>query len=125
MNLVDGELLGETFAMPTGFTLTVGHVDATGQVTLGLRPDDLLLTATGDSNDGLAQVKLIELLGPRAIVTVDARGTEFTCVVDTSRLTGISEGVRVALSARPGAVHVFDPQTGQRLVGASAQTQDR
>ncbi len=30
---------------------------------------------------------------------------------------------RVALSARPGAVHVFDPQTGRRLVGASKQTQ--
>lgn len=125
MNLVDGELTGETFTMPSGFAFTVGQVDATGQVTLGVRPDDLLPTATGDSNDTLAQVKLIELLGPRAIVTVDARGTEMTCVVDTSRLTGISEGARVALSARPGAVHAFDPQTGRRLVGASKQTQDR
>jgi multiple sugar transport system ATP-binding protein len=125
MNLVDGELTGETFTMPSGFAFTVGQVDATGQVTLGVRPDDLLPTATGDSNDTLAQVKLIELLGPRAIVTVDARGTEMTCVVDISRLTGITEGARVALSARPGAVHVFDPQTGRRLVGASKQTQDR
>ncbi len=125
MNLVDGELTGETFTMPSGFAFTVGQVDATGQVTLGVRPDDLLPTATGDSNDTLAQVKLIELLGPRAIVTVDARGTEITCVVDASRLTGISEGASVALSARPGAVHVFDPQTGRRLVGASKQTQDR
>jgi multiple sugar transport system ATP-binding protein len=69
-------------------------------------------------------VKLIELLGPRAIVTVDARGTEITCVVNTSRLTGISEGALVALSARPGAVHVFDRQTGRRLVGASEQIQN-
>jgi multiple sugar transport system ATP-binding protein len=58
-------------------------------------------------------------------VTVDARGTEITCVVDASRLTGISEGARVELSPRPGSVHVFDPQTGRRLVGASKQTQDR
>jgi multiple sugar transport system ATP-binding protein len=62
-------------------------------------------------------VKLIELLGPRAIVTIDARGTLLTSVVEASRLAGVTEGARVALSARPRAVHVFDAQTGQRLVG--------
>jgi multiple sugar transport system ATP-binding protein len=32
-------------------------------------------------------------------------------------MVGITEGVRVSLSARPGAVHVFDPKTGRRIVG--------
>ena len=66
---------------------------------------------------------LIELLGPRAIVTIDARGTELTSVVETSRLSGITEGATVALSARPGAVHVFDAQTGRRIVGDDNQTE--
>ena len=69
--------------------------------------------------DADAHVKLIELLGPRAIVTIDARGTELTSVVEASRLTGITEGATVDVSARPGAVHVFDTQTGQRVVGTT------
>ena len=116
MNLIAGELTGETFTLPSGFALNVGPVEASGPVTLGIRPDDLVPTVADDAD---ARVKLVELLGPRAIVTVDARDTELTCVVEAARLSGITEGARVALSARPGAVHVFDTKTGQRLVGAN------
>jgi multiple sugar transport system ATP-binding protein len=115
MNLIAGELTGETFTLPSGFALNVGRVGASGPVTLGIRPDDLVPTVADDAD---ARVKLVELLGPRAIVTVDARDTELTCVVEAARLSGITEGTRIALSARPGAVHAFDTKTGQRLVGA-------
>ena len=115
MNLIDGELAGGTFTLATGFALAVEGVRASGTVTVGIRPDDLVPTPADDAD---ASVKLIELLGPRAIVTIDARGTELTSVVEASRLAGIAEGTRVALSARPGTVHVFDAQTGQRVVGA-------
>jgi multiple sugar transport system ATP-binding protein len=118
MNLVDGELTGENFTLPTGFTLAAAQTSARGAVTLGVRPDDLVPTTT---DDGDATVTLIELLGPRAIVTIDARGTELTSVVESSRMSGITEGAKVALSARPGAAHVFDTQTGRRIVGASTQ----
>ncbi len=115
MNLVDGELTGESFTLPTGFTFSVTQTVTRGTVTLGVRPDDLIPTA---ADDGDATVTLIELLGPpRAIVTIDARGTELTSVVETSRMSGITEGASVALSARPGTVHVFDAQTGRRIVG--------
>jgi multiple sugar transport system ATP-binding protein len=115
MNLLAGELSGETFTLPSGFAFNAGRVGASGAVTLGVRPDDLVPTVADDAD---TRVKLVELLGPRAIVTVDARGTELTCVVEATRLSGITEGTRVALSARPGAVHVFDTKTGQRLVAA-------
>jgi multiple sugar transport system ATP-binding protein len=114
MNLLDGELGGETFTLPSGFAVDVSRASARGPVTLGVRPDDLVLTTTDRAG---ATVKLVELLGPRAIVTLDAHGTELTSVVETSRMVGITEGVRVSLSARPGAVHVFDPKTGRRIVG--------
>ena len=87
-------------------------------MTLGIRPDDLVPTATDGAD---ATVKLVELLGPRAIVTVDARGTELTSVVESSRMSGITEGAKVALSARPGTVHLFDTHTGQRIVGAGQE----
>ncbi|MDP9164772.1 MAG: ABC transporter ATP-binding protein [Actinomycetota bacterium] len=122
MNLLDGELTGETFTLPTGFTLSVTQNVSRGAVTLGVRPDDLIPTA---SDDGDAAVTLIELLGPRAIVTIDARGTALTSVVETSRMSGITEGARVALSARPGAAHVFDAQTGRRIVGDETHPERR
>jgi len=66
-------------------------------------------------------VKLIEHLGPRAIVTIGAGGVELTSVVETSRLSGIAEGTPVELAVRPGATHLFDATTGLRLVGRDHQ----
>lgn len=117
MNLIDGELSGGTFTLPSGFTLAVDQNAGRGAVTLGVRPDDLIPTVS--DGDAAARVILIEHLGPRAIVTIDARGSELTSVVETSRLTGITEGSRVGLTVRPGAIHLFDTKTGQRLVGSN------
>jgi len=122
MNLLDGQLTDGSFTLPSGFALSVTHSVASGAVTLGVRPDDLIPTAT---DDGDATVTLVELLGPRAIVTIDARGTELTSVVETARMSGITEGATVALSARPGAVHVFDAQTGRRIVGDDTHRERR
>ena len=121
MNLVSGVLADETMTLSTGFALTVPRTDARGEVTLGIRPDDLIPTTDATA---AATVTLVELLGPRAIVTIDARGTEFTSVVEVAKLSGITEGAHVALSARPGAVHVFDTE-GRRIAGGRVnQTQE-
>jgi multiple sugar transport system ATP-binding protein len=117
MNLIDGELDNGTFSTATGLRLTVGHHSITGPVALGVRPDDLIPAAADDERAG-ARVKLVELLGPRAIVTLDSGGTELTSVVEASRLPEIREASPVALSVRPDAVHLFDAKTGQRIVGA-------
>jgi multiple sugar transport system ATP-binding protein len=116
MNLVDGAFTGDTFTTATGFEIGVGVAAARREVTLGVRPDDLVPTPT--VGDG-AVIKLIELLGPRAIVTLDARGTDLTSVVEASRLTGLTEGARVTLAVAAGAAHVFNRETGQRVVGDS------
>ena len=122
MNLIDGELANGIFTMASGFQLSTERTEAIGTVTLGVRPDDLVPTLidgrgrdVAESEPAHAQVKLIEVLGPRAIVTIDARGAELTSVVEASRLTGISERAPVGLSVRAGAAHLFDPQTGQRV----------
>ncbi|MBB2990405.1 multiple sugar transport system ATP-binding protein [Mycolicibacterium iranicum] len=119
MNLLDGTLTGTTFTSGSGLRLDVDAATSgpapSGPVTLGVRPDDLLPTPT--DGDAAARVVLIEHLGPRAIVTLVAGGTELTSVVETSRLAGIAEGTGVELAARPGATHLFDSTTGRRLVG--------
>jgi multiple sugar transport system ATP-binding protein len=116
MNLIDGELSNGTFSTATGLRLAVGQ-SAAGAVTLGVRPDDLI---PAPDEDGPARVKLVELLGPRAIVTLDVGGTELTSVVEASRLSDIREGAAVALQVRPTAAHLFDAKSGQRIVGAAA-----
>lgn len=114
MNLVDGTLAENLFRHNGGFALSVDAA-AEGPVTLGVRPDDLLPTAS--ARKGSARVILIEHLGPRAIVTIDASGIELTSVVETARLTGITEGTTVDLAVRPGATHLFDTATGRRIAG--------
>lgn len=114
MNLVDGALAGNVFRHNGGFALSVDAATE-GPVTLGVRPDDLLPTAS--AREGSARVILIEHLGPRAIVTIEAHGIELTSVVETARLTGITEGTTVDLAVRPGATHLFDTATGRRIAG--------
>ncbi|AQA01312.1 sugar ABC transporter ATP-binding protein [Mycobacterium sp. MS1601] len=104
MNLINSDVARRLGLLPAGAEA----------VTLGVRPDDLIPTATDGAT---ARVILIEDLGPRAIVTIDAGGTELTSVVEASRLSGISEGSPIDLAARPGATHLFDTQSGQRLAG--------
>ncbi|WP_396933840.1 ABC transporter ATP-binding protein [Mycolicibacterium sp.] len=109
MNLIDGAVSGGQLRTPSGVTITVDGPD-TGTVTIGVRPDDLILTpAAGDG----ATVELVELLGPRAIVTVRAADAQLTSVVEAAALSEIAVGTAVALSARE--VHRFDAATGARV----------
>ena len=81
-------------------------------VTLGVRPDDLVLTPAEDES---TRIVLIELLGPRAIVTLDAGGEKLTSVVGAAELSGLAIGSAVRLSIRPGGAHLFDAKSGVRL----------
>jgi len=119
MNLVDGEFSDGMFSTASGLRLRVDVARSSGPVTLGVRPDDLIPSPV-DGGRADAEVTVIELLGPRAIVTLDAAGTELTSVVEAARLSGLREGAPVALEVRPDTVHLFDTKTGQRIVGAAA-----
>ncbi|MCW2687379.1 MAG: transporter ATPase, partial [Mycobacterium sp.] len=85
MNLIDGELANGMLTTADGFQLRAEGAEARGTVTLGVRPDDLVPTSVEDGSSAddpsHARVTLIELLGPRAIVTIGARGTLLTSVV--------------------------------------------
>ncbi|AKS34487.1 ABC transporter ATP-binding protein [Mycolicibacterium goodii] len=110
MNLVDGAVSGGELRTETGLRIRVGGPDAAA-VTIGVRPDDLILTPVPASEG--PTVELVELLGPRAIVTVRCGETRLTSVVDAPSLAEIPTGTTVELSARD--VHRFDVATGTRL----------
>lgn len=109
MNLVDGAVTGGELRTQSGLRISVGGPDAAA-VTIGVRADDLILTP---SQGGAAAVELVELLGPRAIITVRAADQQLTSVVEAAALTDITVGAAVELSARD--VHRFDTRTGVRL----------
>jgi multiple sugar transport system ATP-binding protein len=112
MNIIGGAIAEGAFISPTGSRIALGSTPARDAVVLGVRPDDLLLTA---SLTGTARVALVELLGPRAIVHLDAGDDRLTSVVDAAALAGLPVGASVDLSVRAGALHLFDPASEDRL----------
>ncbi|BBY66462.1 ABC transporter ATP-binding protein [Mycolicibacterium helvum] len=111
MNLIAGSYSESVLRSESGIRLTV-DAPLRGDLLLGVRPDDLLLTPDPTST---AVVSLVELLGPRAIVTIAVGDTELTAVAEVSRLSGIEPGVPVALSVRPDSAHYFYPDSGKRI----------
>ena len=114
MNLIDGELVRGAFVAPNGLRFELGTDSPDGAVTLGVRPDDLLVETVAESGSR-ASVGLVELLGPRAIVSLDAAGIALTSVVEASNLTGVNESSVVSLRVRLGSWHLFDRVSGERL----------
>jgi multiple sugar transport system ATP-binding protein len=96
-----------------------GALAAAGaEVTIGVRPEDLLVLV--GEGDGLgATVDLVEELGADAYVysSAEQRGSRIDFVARVAGGEYPELGESVVLAARPGRVHVFDPQTGQRLNG--------
>lgn len=113
MNLIDGVIANEVFTGESGFSIEVPGA-ISGSVTLGVRPDDVVI-AVGDSANHRGTVDVIELLGPRAIVSIVSHGLRLTAVVSAASMMGIAEGVTVSVRIRPGSHHRFDPKTGLRL----------
>jgi len=84
---------------------------ASGQsVELGVRPEAVMLTDGGEGFRG--EVVLVEPLGPETLVHVKLPSA--TWVV---RCTDVQPayGDQVSLSVRPGAFHLFDPASGERI----------
>jgi multiple sugar transport system ATP-binding protein len=105
MNLIKGVMDNGAFTFVGGLRIPVssGHI---GEVTLGIRPEDVILSVSAD--EGFAGVvEIIELLGPRAIVSLKARSTSLTAVVEAAGLSGIMEGAAVQVRFRESKLHLF------------------
>ena len=92
------------------FPLVAGH-----GATLGVRPEDVLVSPSADG-DGV--VELVELLGPRYVFIVRVGGERVTAVVEAAAVAGWPavpvSGDRVALDVRADHVHLFDA-AGERV----------
>lgn len=109
MNFVAGTWHGNAVTV-AGRPLAVdASSDAPRDVMLGVRPNDLRIAPEGFA----ARVERVEDLGDSCIVSLTSGGR--TLKLKSDRLQTVAEGEEVRLGFAPGAVHLFDPQTGARL----------
>jgi len=83
------------------------------RVVLGVRPEDIVLSADSDGAQGRAKVSLVEPMGANEIVWLDAQGLSLAAVSDRDFATLLDQAV--AFSLVPNKVSLFDAQTQQRL----------
>jgi multiple sugar transport system ATP-binding protein len=93
--------------------------DASKEVTLGIRPEDLAIAAEGE---GLAvEVQVVEELGADAYIygtTTETAGEVKPIIARVDGRTPPKKGSTVHLTPKKGEhVHLFDPATGLRLGG--------
>jgi multiple sugar transport system ATP-binding protein len=84
------------------------------QVTVGLRPEDLVIT----KNDGIAvHVNIIEELGADAFLygTAEVDGEKVDVIARVGAKSSLRLGDKVYLKPQGGITHVFDIATGLRL----------
>ncbi len=115
MNFLPGTLAGDAVVLGDGVRVPLGNArppNGDGRaVTLGVRPEHLVVTAGG----GLAlKVDLVEALGADTLI-YGRLGADTMLVARLPGATPVKIGDTVPLAAAPGALHLFDPDTGKRL----------
>jgi ABC-type sugar transport system ATPase subunit len=109
MNFIPATWEGSSVTVD-GHALPVARsAPAPRKVILGVRPNELLLAKTGLP----ARIERVEDLGDSAIVSVDAGGRRLKLKGPVQQ--GAKAGDNVLLGFAPQAIHLFDPQSGERL----------
>ena len=82
------------------------------EVVIGVRPEDLRF---GDGEGIPAQVTVVESLGHERHVICRLVDHQLVIVRQDAHAPAPAEGSSTVLSAGDGALHVFDPETGERV----------
>ncbi len=121
MNLIEGRLIrrdGSTwFDDGKGAEIPLAHMDqrADQSVTLGLRPEAMVIDGAAGGTTLAAEIAVCEPLGDRMDVHVTtAQGTKLVARVQATESLHPGQPVRVGFDA--GAIHLFEPGPfGRRL----------
>ena len=118
MNMVEGRLEnGEFISAP--FRIPLDDVAVTGDVILGVRPEDIhlpgSLPADRETPSITATVEVIELLGARAIVPLLVNGFPMRAVIDERYLEQVQEGGSTEIVFDRNRLHLFDADSGERI----------
>ena len=111
MNLVEGGIAENRFRVDGA---AIAPLDAPSRdgLVLGVRPEDLKLTASGEG-DFDAPVYASELTGESVLVTVEVGGNRIAAKADRQLRHAIGERVGIAVDL--SRIYLFDAATGERL----------
>jgi ABC-type sugar transport system ATPase subunit len=84
---------------------------------VGVRPHDIELVSSGDA-DASGSVEIVEFLGSTTLVHVRPGDAAELVRVAVTPEAGVTIGDRVAIRLRRDRLHVFDRDSGQRIVKA-------
>jgi multiple sugar transport system ATP-binding protein len=109
------EFLGVQARLSANARLTAQALD--GEVTVGLRPEDLMWqrAAAPDSTLALnAEVDVVEPMGHEAYVTAVCAGETVTSRFPPR--SGVRTGERIQLALNPARLHLFDARSGTTIL---------
>lgn len=110
MNFIEAEARNGEVALPNGAVLQGG--DASGPVTLGVRPEHLVLDPDGPVK---LEVAMLEQLGANTLVHGVLHGSDTPMVASLPGVVSAAEGDVMTFAAPAGALHLFNSQTGVRV----------
>jgi multiple sugar transport system ATP-binding protein len=112
MNMIEGTLQDSLVTLEDGTKIPINiNLRHNGPVTLGLRPDDLLVSDQDGPFQGV--VNVLEPLGSETLVYVSVGDREL--IAKASGRTPPQLGSTIRLSAEPDNMHLFDSATGLAL----------
>jgi multiple sugar transport system ATP-binding protein len=119
MNLLAGHIDADSAhvaGLPVPLTAAQRAALTTKDLTVGIRPEGMHLVT--DGSPGLAaKVNVVEELGSDAYLycSTIVDGAEVNLVVRSEGLSEARAGMDTTITAKPGAMHLFDTATGARL----------
>jgi multiple sugar transport system ATP-binding protein len=85
------------------------------EVVIGVRPEDLSFAAPGDERGIDANVTVVESLGHERHVICRLVDQQIVIVRQDAHEAAPQEGSATRLVTAPGAIHLFDPESGARV----------
>ena len=119
MNLIEGQLKGRNFETKNGKTLKLpiafAHKDRSEAIpiTLGIRPEHLILGNQSDDLALTATVQQSESTGAMTYVSAEALG--ITLQLTLPGHVSVVAGQQLHLSTGSQNIHMFEPKNGQRI----------
>jgi multiple sugar transport system ATP-binding protein len=112
----NGEVVLGTIKLDSAGPVGKAVTERGKEVVVGFRPEDLELTnGQGDGAVRIpAKVDVVEYLGNLELLHADAEGTEIVALVPSAKRC--APGDRVEFTIPPAKLHLFDPETEERLV---------
>ncbi len=111
MNFVSASADAGTLTLPNGSTLP-SATTASGAVTLGIRPEHLVLTKGGVLK---IEVDLPEQLGATTLIHGHIAGTDTPFTATLNGIQTATSGDVLEFDAPSEHLHIFDAQTGKRI----------